>query len=95
MIKAEQWARQDAAVKTRLMKECNYDLSDPKEDLAFFYLCYYYHPTCRHSNERFVVLPYYLANWMNKNTLIAAGAVGGLGDLKRALLGKNRNHTPS
>ena len=83
MVMAEHWAQHDEAVMARIKKERTWDLSKPEEQLGFFCSCYYYHHSVRRCNERPLVLPYYLANWMNTNSSVIAGVENARDDLKR------------
>ena len=81
---AGQWAQHDEVVMARIKKERKWDLTKPKEQLGFFCSCYYYHHSVRRCNEHpLVVLPYYLANWMNDNSSIITAVPNARDDLQR------------
>ena len=82
-IMAEHWAQHDEVVLAHIKEERKWDLTKPEEQLGFFCSCYHCHHTVRRCNERPLVLPYYLANWMNDNSSIIAAIPNARDDLQR------------
>ena len=80
---AQQWAQLDATVEARILEDREWSINTPEEKLNFFCSCYYYHLAVRRCNERTLVLPYYLANWMNNNSSIIAAVPHARDDLQR------------
>ena len=74
--RATGWLSFDGALKNHLQRELGLDFTDPDETFKLFMSCFFYHSTQRRSRGRKLVLPYYMADWMNQNTSVTAAVTG-------------------
>ena len=74
--RATGWLSFDGALKNHLQRELGLDFTDPDEAFKLFMSCFFYHSTQRRSRGRKLVLPYYMADWMNQNTSVTAAVTG-------------------
>ena len=74
--RATGWISYDDALKNHLHVEYGCDFTDPEETFKLFMACFFYHSTQRRSRGRKLVLPYYMASWMNQHTSVTAAITG-------------------